>query len=186
MSIKRYISPITLGGTLIVALASAILIAAFAVPVGPAFAQNTTSVQSSLRNERLVSSVDASAVPQNFATTSYADLTGASVTFIPQVDPTVPAYYGGPNRTDLIRAYFTADVTKATATTGNCALYVNGAILAKTARYIASAAGRGTLSFDYVVPNTSASSQTVKVQCQSADTNALTVTNANLVVMERW
>lgn len=149
----------------------------------PAASQETRSLR--LLNERLVGTVDATAA-STFATTSYADLPAATVTFNPMVDPTVRVYPGGPYNTDYVIASFSADVSKATSTTGTCALYVNGAILAKTARTVTTGAGQSSISFAYTVPNTLATSQTVKVQCKSGDTAVFTVNNANLVVRERW
>lgn len=120
---------------------------------------------------------------QTFATTSYADLAGSSVTFTPMVDPTVPAYGGGyANRDDNILVNYVLDVTKATATTGSCSAYVNGAVVAATESFISSSAGRGTLTGSFSIANTTSGPQTVKLQCRSGDTNTFTVTKG----MVRW
>lgn len=149
----------------------------------PSLAQETRAQR--LLNERFIGFPDAT-VNSTFNTTSYVDLPGATVTFNPMVDPTVSGYYGGPLQLDYIVVLFTADVSKATATSGTCALYVNGAVLAKSERTATFAAGASSLAFAYVVPNTLATSQTVKVQCKSADTNVFTVADAQLQVRERW
>lgn len=120
---------------------------------------------------------------QTFATTSYADLVGASITVVPVRDNSqVDA--GVPNATDRLYVSWSADVSKATATTGECAIYVNGAVVAKTARFAASAAGRATIGGNLYVQPTNGVSQAVKLQCRSADTNIFSVANAQLWVLE--
>jgi hypothetical protein len=132
-----------------------------------------------------VGTVDATA-GSTFATTSYADLPGATVTLTPQVDPNATEAPGVNKPTDTIIVEFNADVTKATATTGTCAVYANGAVVAKTARTISSAAGQGTMTIFAALANTTTGAQTVKVQCKSGDTNVFTVNNAMLRVIEAF
>lgn len=126
----------------------------------------------------LMGVADATAT-QTFATTSYADLAAATVTAKPLVyDPTVNSEY--------LWVVWTADVTKATATSGTCAVYINGAALAKTARtwgWIA-AGNNGTIGGGFLLSNSTSGSQTVKLQCKSGDTNVFTVNNAELTVFE--
>lgn len=116
-----------------------------------------------------------------FATTSYADLAGSSVTFTPARDPNqteAPTGYAAPSVT--LVAEMSLDVTKATATSGTCALFANGAVIAASSRTITSAAGEGTISQVYKVTLSTSGSQVVKVQCKSGDTNTFTV-NQGLV-----
>lgn len=115
---------------------------------------------------------------QTFATTSFADLVGSSVTFVPRVDPTVAPYFGGPNSLDYVHVQATLDGTKATATTGSCAPFVNGTIIAGQETFISFGATRGTVTLDFFIPVTSAASQTLKIQCRSGDTNIFTVTDS--------
>lgn len=116
-----------------------------------------------------------SAASQTFATNSFADLAGASVTFnMPNYDATI---YGG-----WIWVTWDADVSKAIAGTGTCGVYVNGALVAATEHSIGAAGGAGTISGQYMVKPSAAGSQTVKLQCESSETNTFTVTNAHLTV----
>lgn len=138
-----------------------------------------------LGNSRVITFKDATAA-QTFATTSYADLALATVTFTPSVDPNAAPFNGAPNYVDNLRVVFAIDGTKATSTTGSCAVYVNGAILAKTERFISSAAGRGTIAGDFIIPNTTTAAQTVKLQCRSGDSAVFTVNNAHMIVTESW
>jgi hypothetical protein len=136
-------------------------------------------------NSAVIGAVDATA-SSTFATTSYADLPAATITFTPQVDPNRSEAPGTPIPADNIVVEFTADVSKATATTGTCAVFLNGAIVAKTARTIASAAGEGSMAFVGALANTTTGSQTLKVQCKSGDTNTFTVLNAHLRATESY
>lgn len=118
-----------------------------------------------------------------FATTSYADLTGASVSVTPSRDPTrVEA--AGTTFTSYIRVTATLNMSKATATTGVCAVYANGAEVAKTAQTVAflSGAPNANVTGVWLLANTTAGTQTVKIRCKSADTNILTVSASHLIV----
>jgi hypothetical protein len=132
-----------------------------------------------------VGSVDATPA-STFATTSFADLPGATLTLTPQVDPNRVEAPGTPAIADNIVVEFTADVTKATATTGTCGIFVNGAQLAKTARTVTSAAGESSIAFVGAIANTTTGAQTVKVQCKSGDTNVFTVNQGTLRVVESF
>lgn len=122
---------------------------------------------------------------QTFATTSYADLAAATLTFTPTIDPTIVEAGGATvTHTERVHVWWNADVSKATGTTGSCAIYVNGAIVAATERFSHFSAGRNTISGIYDVTLTSAASQVVKVQCRSADTSVFTVTAAGLYAEE--
>lgn len=130
---------------------------------------------------RIQGYADATAT-QTFATTSYADLAAATVSFVPVRDPTVPA---GTAKDDLIKITWSADVIKATSTTGTCAVYVNGAVVAASARTIDVAAKQGVIGGTLMVVNSTVGTQTVKLQCKSGDTAVFTVNNAHLIV-EGW
>lgn len=122
---------------------------------------------------------------QTFAVTTYADLVGSSVSFTPSVDPTQAVFPGGTNLNPVyVRVVATLDVSKATATTGSCTPFVNGAVIAAMETFIASAAGRGTMVLDFTIPITSAATQTLKIQCRSADTNIFTVTDSSVTWTE--
>lgn len=128
---------------------------------------------------------------QTFATASYADLTLATCAFTPsRNDPTGASLQGAGLSTsttalaDQIYVSYSVDGIKATATTGTCAVFVNGAVLARSARTSALFTNNGTLAWSGFVPNTTVGVQTVKVQCKSADTNVFTVNFASLTVMD--
>lgn len=123
---------------------------------------------------------------ETFATTSYADVTGATVS-VPASTAAV-AYAetnapGTPTRYVRLKITWAATGSKATTLTGTCAVYVNGAVLATTARII-DVAAQGTMSGVVLVARTSDAAQTVKLQCKSADTAVFTVTNSALLVEE--
>lgn len=132
-----------------------------------------------------VGTVDATAASA-FSTTSYADLPGATLSVTPQVDPNRVEAPGTPAVVDTLFVEFNADVTKATATTGTCAPFVNGAIVTKFARSITSAAGQGTMTIIAPITNTTTGAQTVKIQCKSGDTNAFTINQGVLRVVETF
>lgn len=122
-----------------------------------------------------------------FATTSYADLTGATVSFVPtNNDPTTAGRSALATPTaDLIEVTWNLDVVKATATTGTCALYANGAVIAASARTVDFAAKNTTISETWVVANTTVGTQTIKLQCKSGDTNVFTV-NFGMIAVKEW
>lgn len=123
---------------------------------------------------------------ESFATTSYADVVSATVS-VPAATGAV-AYNetnapGTPTRYVRLKITWTATGSKATATTGTCGVYVNGAVLATTERSVATAAA-STMAGVTLVARTSNAAQTVKLQCKSGDTNVFTVTNTALLVEE--
>lgn len=126
----------------------------------------------------------ADATSTTFATTAYADLTGATVSVTPSQDPNRTEAPGTVVPTSYIRASLTLNMSKATATNGTCGLWVNGAVLAKTEQAVAFLAGapNANVSATWVIPNTTTGTQTVKVRCKSGDTNILTVSAGHLVV----
>lgn len=123
-----------------------------------------------------------------FATTSYADLTGATVTLTPtHNDPSTTGKTGSAAmaaQADLIKVTWNLDLIKATTTTGTCALYANGAVIAASARTIDVAAKNTTISETWVVANSTTGAQTVKIQCKSGDTAVLTVNFGQITVEE--
>lgn len=126
----------------------------------------------------------ADATSTTFATTAYADLTGASVTVFPVVDPN-QTDAASPLHTDYLKVSVTLNLSKATATSGQCGVFVNGAVLAKTAQvqnFLANV--NQNVTGVWLIPNSTTGSQTVKVQCKSADTNVLTVSAGHIFVEE--
>lgn len=118
------------------------------------------------------STVDATAGYTN-STTSYTDITGASVA--------VPATNKAWSGKQFIRVCYSADVIKATATIGTIGVYVNGAVVAASERSAPSTL-RGNINACYVVARASAAAQTVKLQGKSGDANQFTVTNLQMTV----
>jgi len=135
------------------------------------------------RNTYFAGVLDATA-NQTFATTSYADLAGASTTLYPNKDPNTTEAPGGPYPTVYARIVFTGVMSKATAGTGQCAIYFNGAVVTKTVQLVTflSGSANNNVSAEWLLPNTTSGPQTVKVQCKSSDTNVLTVANAHVLV----
>lgn len=148
--------------------------------ISPAHAQVTR-----LPNIRPLASAVATA-GTTFATTSYADLTGATITFTPAKDYATTGAPGEPNPVPHLHVYASLDVTKATTTTGTCALYANGAVIAASARTIDVAAKEGTMTLLYDVAEATSGSQVVKLQCKSGDTAVFTVNNGQLYVEEHF
>lgn len=120
------------------------------------------------------------------ATTSYEDVAGASVTYPASLSD--PAYTG-----ELIYACYWATGSKATTLSGTVALFVNGAIVADTAKVVTTASLNGSVSSCYAVApaadqtgnagsNDYLEAQTVKLQAKSADTAVFTVSDATLAV----
>lgn len=116
--------------------------------------------------------VDATA-SSTFATTSYADLPAATVTM-----PAVTYDNAG----DYAYVCYSADVIKATTTTGTLAIWINGAVVAKTARTIDVAAKQGTMGGCFTLALTAQTANIVKLQGKSGDTATFTVNNAELTV----
>jgi hypothetical protein len=91
-----------------------------------------------------------------------------------------------------LRVMWTADVTKATSTTGSCAIYLNGTVVPGSVRTEGYAGGEGVLAgyadLSYPANNFNVGSptqvQTVTLQCYSADTATFTVNRAQLHVDE--
>lgn len=112
-----------------------------------------------------------------FNANTFSDLPGSTVTFTPApYDPTV--------NVDLLFVTWHLNGTKATGTTGTCELFANGARIAATAQTVANAAGATDMSGSWIVALSASGSQTVKLQCESADTSVLTVANGQLDVFE--
>lgn len=121
---------------------------------------------------------------QTFNSTTYADLASTPILFTPTQDPAKTGAPGTPATVERAHILWFADVSKATATTGSCAIFVNGAVIASTERFVASAGGRDTIGGFLDVQVVGAVTQTIKLQCRSADTNVLTVNNASIYVEE--
>lgn len=123
---------------------------------------------------------------ETFATTSYADVVGATVS-VPAATSSV-AYAetnapGTPTRYVRLKITWAASGSKVTSTDGTCAVYVNGAVLATSARTVPFAAA-STMAGVVLVARTSDAAQTVKLQCKSGDTAVFTVTNSAVLVEE--
>jgi hypothetical protein len=158
-----------------------------AILLGSLFSASMADAQATGANRqaanRLWAVKDATAA-QTFATTAYADLVAATAVVTPTFDPNQILAPGVPTTVDYIHVSYSMDVSKATATTGTCAAFVNGAVVAKTARTVNSAAGNVAMSGDFYIVNTTTGSQTVKLQCKSGDTNIFSVNNAHMIVEE--
>lgn len=176
----------TIRRLLIAGAALASLCAAIAAPAADAQSNQSRPISLRIQGSATISS------PQTFSTTSYAALTGSSVTVTPIVDPNMTAApigqalgtMGYPQVHEHV--FWSADVTKATATSGNCAIFINGAVLASSARTGTFASGESTIAGMADVVNTTTGAQTVQLQCKSADTNGFTVNNASLYVEEAF
>jgi hypothetical protein len=169
--------------TLGASLAALCILAASMPQANAAVALVAAQNQYTTPNVRLVAFGDITGGYSN-ATTSYTDVTGSSFTYTPPRNDCTTAgqvLFIGQSYACLIKVTWSFDVTKATATTGSCAVFVNGAVVANSARF-ASSAARQTIGGVLVVANTVVGTQTIKMQCISADTNALTVTNGHVVV----
>lgn len=128
---------------------------------------------------------------QTFATTSYAVVTLATCAFVPhRNDPTGAALQGAGLSTsttalaDQIWVSYSVDGTKATATSGTCAVYANGAVVALSARVATSAGGEESMAWEGFIPNTTVGAQTVQLECKSGDTNTFTVNFAHILVLD--
>lgn len=146
----------------------------------PVFA-STTTISDTYKQDLRLKCYGESTADTTFATTSYADLTGASCSVTPtRYDPTAATN----GVADLLVVTYSLDVTKATATTAVCAVYANGAVVATTARTLNYAAAQGVLAGRFIIPNSTVGAQTVKLQCKSGDTNTATVKLGHWIVEE--
>lgn len=139
------------------------------------------------QTRRLVAFGDVTA-SSTFATASYADLPGSTITFVPLVnDETTAGRNSGnfPGRVPagIIEVEWSIDGTKATATTGTCAVFVNGAVVASSARTV-GAVTEDVIGGTFYFTNTTAGSQPVKLQCKSGDTNVFTVNFGHMAITE--
>lgn len=152
------------------------MFALVAIPASQALAQ-----QGQATTMRLVG-VAAGTPGSTFAVTSYADLPAATLTFTPQFSPTETNAPGTPVRPQYIIVDWSADVSKATGTSGNCSVYANGAVIAASSRSSHFSAGINSIGGRYTVANSVNGAQTVKLQCRSADTSVFTVNTAQMTV----
>lgn len=157
---NRFITGLLMAGLLALGVAS------------PAFATDVinTTADNYSPNISVLCVTNATAGYTN-STVTPSDITGASCA--------VPAFNGDFAK-GFIRTCFYADATKATATTGAIGVFVNGALVTASKRFISSAAGQGDLQGCYTVARADGNAQTVKLQGVSGDTNLFTV--ANLVM----
>lgn len=119
------------------------------------------------------------------ATTSYTDLSAATCAFTPfRNDPTTAGNTTIPAKADFIRVTAYLRVSKATAGTGTCGIFVNGAIVTATERLTDFGEINAEMTLGYIVPNTVVGAQTVKIQCKSSDANTLTVTAGSHLIVE--
>lgn len=115
-----------------------------------------------------------------FATASYADLAGSSITYTPTVNDCTTA---ARNTACLIEVDWSIDATKATATTGVCAVFVNGAVVASSARTV-GAVTEDVIGGSFLFANSTVGAQTLKLQCKSGDTNVFTVNFGHVIYRE--
>jgi hypothetical protein len=109
--------------------------------------------------------------PQSTSVTSYADMTGYSITLTTLASKL------------RVRAY--ARATKFAAGTGNIMLNINGSDYGETFRDCGATGFYHSLAAETIVDVT-AGSQTVKLRFQSSDTNAFTVDRGTLIVEELY
>lgn len=148
-------------------------LACFTMAAAPALATDIYNTNGAYYpNYQLLAATAATAGYTN-ATTSYTDITGASVT--------VPATRGDPSL-QYFRVCYWADVTKATSTTGTIQVVANGAAITASRRTVASAAGQTSVSECYTVARASAASSTIKLQAVSGDTATFTIANLQMEV----
>lgn len=116
-------------------------------------------------------------------TTTATDVTGLTCTFIPQkYDGTVAANPGG---ADLIKLTYSISANKATAGYGVYQVNLNGALVADTLRTVSTTGiGTPTIGGTFIIPETVAGSQTIKLQMWSSDTNTVTTAQGHFYVEE--
>lgn len=114
------------------------------------------------------------------ATTSATDIAAATVTVPSTRYPITGTSASSSGVAQYVKACYTADATKATATTGTITLLVDGVSYAAAARSIGVM--RGTLAACAYVARPVATALVVKLQGVSGDTNTFTVHNAQLSV----
>lgn len=115
-----------------------------------------------------------------FNATGYADLPGSNFTFTPTLNDETTAARLSPG---LIEVNWSIDATKATSTTGTCAVFVNGAVVAASARTV-GAVTEDVIGGDFMFPNTVVGPQTIKLQCKSGDTAVFTINFGHMIVRE--
>ncbi len=142
----------------------------------PATAQVLQANPGYVANSMFDGVADLSNTSYTNATTTATILTGTGIT--------VPATSFDPAK-QLYTACFTADVTKATSTTGSITVAVGGVPIAASARYASSAAGRTSISGCYSWVRSSAAAQVVSLYAVSADTASFAVQNAQLRLERR-
>lgn len=123
--------------------------------------------------------VDATANYTN-ATTSATDIAAATLTIPATTRPILGTSASSSGVAQYIRACYTADAGKATATTGTITLLIGGVSYAAAARTIGVT--RATLQACAYVARAAKTATIVKLQGVSGDTNTFTVYNANLTV----
>lgn len=181
----------------------AALVACALLTVASAFAQGAGVTRNA--NQRLFGDVYATAT-QTFATTTPVVLLNGTITSHTVYDPGVTL--GGQSGTNGAYTNFipehlyvtwSADVSKATGTTGSCEVYLNGTAIARSLRLHSQTGGEGTISgfvdlsytgttapadpFNVGTPN---QTQTVAVYCFSADTSVFSVFRSQVHVDERY
>lgn len=123
--------------------------------------------------------VDATASYTN-STTSATDIAAATIT-VPATRKALVGTTASPTgKSQYIKACYTADAGKATATTGTITLLIGGVSYAAAARTIGVT--RASLTACAIVARSAATATIVKLQGVSGDTNAFTVYNAALTV----
>lgn len=149
--------------TMIALVLAAVMWLAFAP-----YAAHSTTIVTTGANQHTVLSYGVEDVTTNYtnSTTTASDVTGLSITV-----PATNYAIGG----QFYKACFDLDANKATATTGTVTLSVNGSDVTASARTIATAGGRGTLSSCFVGARPTASAFVVKLRGVSGDTNVFTI-----------
>lgn len=116
------------------------------------------------------------------ATTTPSDIPGATVTVPLTKRPLVGNSSGGAAAVvQFYKVCYTADVTKATATSGSINLVVNAATVTNAQR-TSAVIGKNSLNGCWVGARPVATSFVIKLQGVSADSNTFTVTTAEMTV----
>jgi hypothetical protein len=169
-------------------LSSAALAMCFAAAIACPAEAAVTVVQGSFPQNSKLYAYGPMTQGTTFATTVHTIVPGGSVSFVPTVNDETTA---GRNSTQnglttrgagLIEINWAIDGTKATATTGNCDLFINGAEVTDSQRSMG--VGEDFIGGSYVVANTTVGAQTVGVYCWSGDTNTFTLNRGFMTVRE--
>lgn len=153
------------------ALVATFALAALGLGAPLANAANVVPSQKTQQNV-LFWETDAAGTYSN-STVTPTDVTDLTVTLPATTVPIARQY---------IETCFSADVTKATSTSGSLTVNISGSDVAASARQVQSASGRTTMASCFTVARATAASVIVKLRGVSGDTALFTVHNAQMTV----